>query len=310
MIFVVLKGQRYVLERDQVEYPANLAEIDEPPERLYVIGSLDALDPGLAVIGARKATPYGIGCAKHFAQLAAEKGICIISGGARGCDSEAHRAALSVGGKTVAVLGGGCDKLYPAAHRNLFQQIVDSGGAVVSEHAWDVDPRPYQFRLRNRIIAGLAQAVLIVEAGLPSGTFSTADNALDYGREVLVVPGAITSYNSRGSNRLLLQGAAPIVDDESFEDALFRCTGMLKRAVDEVLDDEDNPLVEAIRSEPMTMDELYALACKLYGTDLARSSLTEQLAEAEALGTIARQPDGKWGPAISPVGKSAKRRMT
>lgn len=295
-----LKGTRTVIHRGEAGYPSQLEEIADPPETLYMIGSVEALEPGLAVIGARKATPYGLSCARHFATLAAEKGISIISGGAKGCDSEAHWAALGVQGRTVAVLGGGCNKVYPAGHFALFQKIIDTGGAVVSENPWDYDPLPYCFRLRNRIIAGLSRAVLIVEAGLPSGTFSTADNALDYGREVLVVPGAITSYNSRGSNRLLLQGAVPIVDDESFEDALFRCVGMLKRPVDQVLDSDDEPLVEAIRSEPMTMDALYALAEKLYGQSEARQRLTEQLAEAEALGTIARQPDGKWGPSISP----------
>ena len=105
--------------------------------------------------------------------------------------------------------------------QGLFQRIVDGGGAVVSEHVWDEDPKPYRFRLRNRLIAGLARATLIVEAGLPSGTFSTADEALAANRDVLVVPGAITAASSRGANRLIYQGATPVIDDETFEDALF-----------------------------------------------------------------------------------------
>lgn len=110
----------------------------------------------------------------------------------------------------MVVLGGGCDCIYPESNRDLFQEVVDKGGAVISEHQWQFPPMPYTFRARNRIIAGLSRATLIVEAGLPSGTFSTADDALSSNREVLVVPGAITSPTSRGANRLLYQGATPI----------------------------------------------------------------------------------------------------
>lgn len=224
-----VKGPRSELTWDDASFPAALARIPDPPKRLYVVGDTAALQEGLAVVGARKATPYGIGCATRFAQAAAERGLVIISGGARGCDAAAHRAALEAGTPTVVFLGGGCDELYPAEHESLFQRIVDAGGALVSEHPWDRTPRPYMFRARNRLIAGLARAVLIVEAGLPSGTFSTADEALAAGRDVLVVPGAITSPSSRGANRLLHQGAVPIVDDETFADALFSLFGCLKQ---------------------------------------------------------------------------------
>lgn len=224
-----IDGPRWEIERGDALYPAAFESVSAPPKCLYLVGDPSALSEGLAVVGARKATPYGLGCARRFARIAARRGVVIVSGGARGCDAEAHRAALAEGGKTVAFLGGGCDKIYPAEHRGLFQDIVDAGGALVSEHPWDFPPVPYAFRARNRLIAGLARATLIVEAGLPSGTFSTADEALSAGREVLVVPGAITSASSRGANRLLYQGAAPIVDDESFADALFSIFGLLKQ---------------------------------------------------------------------------------
>ena len=298
-----LQGPRCVLVPDDARYPAGLRALHRPPERLFVVGNVAALSPGLAVIGARKATPYGLSCAYRFARLAAEKGVTIISGGARGCDSEAHKAALEAGGPTVAFLGGGCDDPYPAEHVPLFQRIVDSGGAVASEWGWEEHPRPAYFRARNRLIAGLADAVLIVEAGLPSGTFSTADEALDAGKEVLVVPGSILSEASRGSNRLLLQGAAPVVDDESFEDALFRTTGALKRprpvrgaAGAEADGDDADPLVEAILAQPISTEELYGLAVTEFGEQAAREIMMERLVEAEAEGVIARQPDGKWGP--------------
>lgn len=225
---VRLAGMRTVLLPDDPRFPAALRVIPRPPKRLYVLGDPEALTEGLAVVGARKATPYGIGAAKRFARLAAQRGIAVISGGARGCDAAAHEAALSEGAPTVAFLGGGCDVPYPREHAGLFERISLSGGAVVSEHAWDAPALPQQFRTRNRLIAGLARATLIVEAGLPSGTFSTADEALAAGRDVLVVPGAINSASSKGANRLLVQGAFPVVDDESFSDVLFSVFGCLK----------------------------------------------------------------------------------
>ena len=294
-----LKGPRHVIQHGDVAYPPSLETVQYPPEKLYVIGNMDALVPGLAVIGARKATPYGRGCARRFARIAAEKGICIISGGAKGCDSEAHKAALEVGGPTAVFLGGGCDKIYPAEHFQLFQSIIDSGGVLVSERSWDTSPRPAFFRQRNRLIAGMADALLIVEAGLPSGTFGTADDALDYGKEEFVVPGAITSNTSRGSNRLLLQGAMPIVDEDSFEDALFNTFSMLKRPnIVELDDKEDDPIIAAIRAEPLSIDSLMSVARGVCGTSDPSSFLMEHIALGEANGKIARQPDGRWGPAV------------
>ena len=295
-----LKGERMIIDFESAEYPDYLREVQKPPKRLYVVGSPEALVPGLAVIGARRATPYGLGCARRFARIAAEKGANIISGGARGCDSEAHRAALAAHAPTVVFLGGGCDCLYPPEHVGLFQDIVDAGGAVASEHAWDFHPLPFAFRARNRLIAGLAEAVLIVEAGLPSGTFSTADEALAQGKEVLVVPGAITSEMSHGSNRLLYQGAIPVVDDESFEDVLFSCLGFLKRpGVESAIGYDVGTLVAAVLAQPQTSEELYALARELYGEGEAHLRLMSELAEAESAGLITRFPDGRWGPRVA-----------
>lgn len=293
-----IAGPRTVLERGRAGYPAALDAVPSPPGRLYVVGDAGALREGLAVVGARKATPYGIACAKRFARAAAERGIVVVSGGARGCDAAAHEAALAAGAPTVAFLGGGCDEPYPAEHRGLFQRIVDGGGAVVSEHAWSEPPLPYRFRARNRLIAGLARATLIVEAGLPSGTFSTADEALAANRDVLVVPGAITSASSRGANRLLYQGATPVVDDETFGDVLFSLFGCLKQERADVAGGAArNPVLEAVLAEPSGMDALYAVACAAHGEEGARAWLMECLVEAEAAGLAARYPDGRWGPA-------------
>lgn len=301
----MLKGDRTVLSHTEDAYPAALARVAQPPEKLYVVGDVSALEEGLAIVGARKATPYGRGCAQRFARLAAQRDVVVVSGGARGCDAAAHVAAIEAGGRTVVFLGGGCDRLYPAEHEGLFQRIVDTGGAVVSEYAWDQDPKPYRFRLRNRLIAGLARATLIVEAGLPSGTFSTADEALAASRDVLVVPGAITAASSRGANRLIYQGAIPIIDDETFEDALFSLFGCLKQ--ERCLSGDvrksgspalSNPVVDALRSEPLGMEQLYSIAAATCEGVDARSWLMERLVEAELAGVIARHPDGRWGPAV------------
>lgn len=298
-----LKGERNVLKRGGVGYPVEFEDLNEPPQSIFAIGDPTALaQSGLAVIGSRRATPYGRSCARRFAKQAAERGVVIISGGAKGCDSAAHEAALEVQGKTVVFLGGGCNWVYPASNAPLFQRVIDSGGVVVSEHPWDCQPRPWMFRKRNRLIAALSQAVLIVEAGLPSGTFTTADDALDLGREILVVPGAITSDASRGSNRLLCQGAYPVVDDESFDDALWRCFGLM-RSEDAAkamrMPASDTPqgrVLAAICAAPMSMDELYEFASRADEGTGVPVWLMEALAEYEAVGLIARQVDGRWAP--------------
>lgn len=297
-----LEGQRSCIARGSAAYPSAFERVSRPPSMLYVVGNPAALTEGIAIVGARKATPYGRGCAKRFASMVAKRGIPVISGGARGCDAAAHTAALDAGGMTVAILGGGCDQLYPAEHAGLFQRIVGNGGAVVSEYAWDQPPLPYRFRERNRLIAGLARATLIVEAGLPSGTFSTADEALAANRDVLVVPGAITASSSRGANRLIYQGATPVIDDETFEDALFSLFGCLKQesvgqedlvAAHEASDD---PLVAALRAEPLGMEQLFVIAKEHCGERSPRGWLMERLVEGERAGFFVRHPDGRWGP--------------
>ena len=301
-----LEGERFELALEDSLFPKALKSIPHPPVRLYGVGRPGALAEGLAVVGARRATPYGRGCAKRFAAAAAERGVAIISGGARGCDAVAHEAALAAGAPTVAFLGGGCNQLYPAENAGLFQRIVAAGGAVVSEHEWDFPPQPHTFRARNRLIAGLSRATLIVEAGLPSGTFSTADEALAANRDVLVVPGAITAASSRGANRLIYQGATPVIDDETFEDALFSLFGCLKQetvpSVERTgaprADEPSNPVADALRAEPLSMEQLYAIAASSCGGEDARSWLMERLVEAELAGAVARHPDGRWGPAV------------
>lgn len=296
-------------------YPSLLASITDPPKKLYVLGDPNGLGGGLAVVGARKATPYGISCARRFSFHAAQHGVPIVSGGARGCDAAAHRAALEAGGRTIVVMGGGLHKPYPAQHKALFHQILDSGGALVSEQPWTFDPLPWCFRRRNRIIAGLARATLIVEAGLPSGTFSTADAALSAGRDVLAIPGSITSSFSAGANRLIAQGAVPIVDDETFDSALFSLFGLLRQEdsagtalsglqrFKSVANRSQAPqerkaecaLLAALDAEPLGIEELNGLAGEC-GVSDSLTWVMVWLAEAQRDGYIARYPNGRYGP--------------
>jgi DNA processing protein len=204
------------VSRGRPGYPPLLAELYDPPAQLYVRGASAAVleQVSVAIVGARSCSSYGAQVARMLARELAAAGLVVVSGLARGIDGEAHRGALASGGLTVAVLGCGIDRDYPRAHADLARRITDSG-AVVSEYQPGVEPAPWQFPARNRIIAGLARATVVVEARRRSGALITADFALDLGREVFAVPGEITSGLSAGTNDLIRQGATPLlaVDD-------------------------------------------------------------------------------------------------
>jgi DNA processing protein len=194
------------------EYPPNLRQVADPPPVLFVRGRLVATDAhAVALVGTRRATPYGLSVAERLGRELALAGVTVVSGLAKGVDTAAHRAALDAGGRTIAVLGNGLDQVYPPENAGLVRRIVErDGGAVVSEFAPGVPPDAVNFPRRNRIISGLSTATVIVEAGEISGALITADFALEQGREVLVVPGSIFNPMSAGSNELLKQGAAPV----------------------------------------------------------------------------------------------------
>ncbi len=275
------------------DYPELLAQIPDPPATLYGIGDPRSLRPGLAVVGARKATPYGLAATRLLAGWAAEAGYPIISGGAIGCDQAAHRAALTArGGVTVAVMAGGADIAYPRAMRSLFDDIALCG-AVVSEHPWGTEPQRWRFRTRNRIIAGLAQVLLVVEANVPSGTFTTADYALDASRTVAVVPGSIFAPECRGPNRLLRQGAVPVTDASELADLLSAELGPPTRTADpwRLSDpDEHDPLLAAACADPARPDDF----ARALGLDIV--TVARRLGALEAQGRVARYPDGRYGP--------------
>lgn len=199
-------------------YPALLKAIHDPPLVLYVRGDPAALGcSAVAVVGTRAPTQYGRETARRLAFQLAQAGLTVVSGLARGIDTEAHRAALQARGRTVAVLGSALDQLYPAENRELAERIAADGGAVVSEYPLGRQADRQTFPMRNRIVSGLCGGVLVVEAGLTSGTLITAGQALDQGRSVMAVPGRIDSPASQGCHRLLRQGARLV---ESLDDVL------------------------------------------------------------------------------------------
>jgi DNA processing protein len=188
------------------EYPRRLFEIGDPPPLLYLRGLIPVWDPAIAVVGSRRATREGIKSAERLASEMASTGILVVSGLARGIDTAAHRGALAGGGATVAVLGCGVDVAYPPENKGL-AEAISATGCVISEFPLGTQPLAEHFPRRNRIISGLTRGVLVVEAVEKSGSLITANYALDQGREVMAVPGPISTQSNRGSNRLIKQGA-------------------------------------------------------------------------------------------------------
>lgn len=202
------------------EYPEQLREIYDAPLKLYVLGNKEILKQlGIAIVGSRNATEYGRKVALQFAKDLSTKEINIISGLALGIDTCAHLGALNSDsvGKTIAVLGGGLDEIYPKQNIELAKQIIKCGGCIISEYPLGTKPGKLHFPQRNRIISGLSKGVLIVEASENSGSLITADFALEQGREVFAVPGNISSPTSVGTNNLIKQGAKLVT---SYEDVL------------------------------------------------------------------------------------------
>ncbi len=210
-----------IVAQDDPQYPKRLYEIYDPPLVLYVRGGTDIINKyGLAVIGTRHPTPYGTGMAERLACDLAARGLTIVSGMARGIDSAAHRGALNAHGLSVAVWGTGVDVTYPKENQKLTDQILATGGAIISEFPLGTFPAPQNFPIRNRVISGMSIGVLVIEAGEYSGTRITARCALEQGRDVYAVPGNVTNKLSWGPNTLIKQGAALIATWEDVWEAL------------------------------------------------------------------------------------------
>ncbi len=250
-----------ILTWDDPQYPARLKEISQPPPVLYLRGDLTPEDHwSVAIVGTRAATAYGRQVTEELAAALARHGVTIVSGLARGVDAIAHTAAIKAGGRTLAVLGSGVDKIYPPEHRQLAEKITTQG-AVLSDYAPGTPPESSNFPPRNRIISALSLAVIVVEAAETSGALITADFAADQGRDVFAVPGSIFAPQSKGPNRLIANGARPLLSPQDVLEALDLTRNIERREIRRVApaDATETMLYNALKREPLHVDDLRAL---------------------------------------------------
>lgn len=272
-------------------YPAGLLEIPDPPVCLYVKGDVSLLQrPGLAVVGARSATPQGEANAEAFASVLSRAGLVVVSGLALGIDAAAHRGGLAGAGRTVAVIGTGADRIYPARNGELARRIA-AEGAIVSEFPLGTGPLTHNFPRRNRLIAGLARGVLVVEAAVKSGSLITARLAAECGREVFAIPGSIHSPLAKGCHRLIRDGAKLV---ECADDILEE----LSLAVPEAAPALDSPVAEAVGEEALVLQaaghDPVEIDLLVHRTSLTPEALYAILLTLELEGRVARLPGGRF----------------
>ena len=301
--------RRFELSRDDSCFPELLVQRESAPELLYGLGSEDALGPGIAVIGARNATLYGRRIARLVATWAADLGLVVYSGAARGCDQAAHQGALEAGGKTVAVMGCGADIVYPSRANKLLNEIAVSG-AVISEYEWGQPPMKYRFRERNRLIAALSDLVIVIEARLPSGTLSTVQHALELGVPVAAVPGSILCLESAAPNRLISEGAFPIC---CRDDLAIACNLSSTRPdISELNFDHDSLQGDCSQAGRIfsALQSMSALPDELAGDlDLSLGEVLETLGHLEVQGKICRYSDGRYGNTVGGDTKEKSRQL-
>lgn len=272
--------------KGEAEYPRQLNDFKNEFERLYIQGEPSSLGTCVAVIGSRKATPYGLKIAHMIGQWCSEYGISVVSGCARGCDQASHEGALESGGKTVAVLGCGADVIYPSNAQRILKAISRQG-AIVSEYEWGTQPAKYRFVQRNRLIAALSRLVIVVEASIPSGTFSTVNHANDLGVSVAGIPGSIFSSMSMAPNRLIADGAYSISNKNDFLSACAFENIELEEKDTAIVDDQNN-LLRALRALPLSPEEV-AHYCKI---NIQEAVI--RINKLEAAGKIVRHAGGKY----------------
>ncbi|MFZ2267665.1 MAG: DNA-processing protein DprA [Azonexus sp.] len=281
------EADQHILTLADSAYPPALLEIADPPSVLYVRGNPVLLGcRGLAMVGSRNATPQGVQTAENFARTLAGQGLAIISGLALGIDAAAHRGALAANGDTIAVIGTGADRLYPARNMALARAIA-SHGAIVSEFPLGTPPLAANFPRRNRIISGLSRGVLVVEAAPESGSLITARLAAEQGREVFAIPGSIHSPVARGCHKLIKQGAKLV---ETAADILEELGNMhvLEALPDETSSATEDPLLQALAHDPCSLDELAER------TGYETEQLLAELLLLELAGLIATLPGNRY----------------
>jgi len=281
-------------------YPRKLLNVYDRPPYIYVRGSLNKDDINIAIVGSRAASTYGKYTTEKISRDLALKGVTVVSGMARGIDSAAHRGAITAHGRTIAILGSGLDIVYPPENKKLFADIIENG-AVISEFSLGTPPRAVNFPVRNRIISGMSYGVVIVEAGEKSGSLITARLALEQGREVFAVPGSIDSAGSRGTNKLIKQGAKLIENtDDIIEEilpqievgALSKSTPVSNnedpdRKLSEVLNEVGKKILNSVSKKSVHIDDLIS------STGLPSADILSELTTMELKGIIQQNP-GKF----------------
>lgn len=300
LAYIESQSDLHCLVYDDPLYPRLLREIPRPPPLLYVRGDPTCLSlPQLAIVGSRNPSGGGVENAERFAHYLAERGFAITSGLALGIDAAAHRGALRAKGKTIAVMGTGIDLIYPSRHRQLAQEIINSGGALVSEFPLGTASHACNFPQRNRIISGLSGGTLVVEAAVQSGSLITASCALQHDREVFAIPGSIHNPLARGCHQLIRQGATLVETAQDIVDQLaglfsykrqelraalpqedLFVTAAEKDSVEPELDQHEQELLQALGYDPLPMD----LLAERTGLDIG--NLSAQLIGLEIKGLV------------------------
>ena len=257
-------------------YPVGLHDLEEPP-RLYLAGTLDER-PGVAVVGSRRCTRYGVTLAEGFGRIIADSGWTVVSGLARGIDTAAHRGCLQTGGHAVAVLGSGIDVCYPRENQEVYDQILGSGGAILSEYPPGTPPDRWRFPARNRIIASVSAAVVVVEASRTGGALITARLGAELGRPIFVVPGDVDRPASEGCNRLIRDGAHPVLGDADLVEELALILGPPQRPA-------ERSVVEGIPSSGVPLEDLP----RIWGLDMSQTLV--RVGRLEVEGRIRRSGD-------------------
>ncbi|MGC1372084.1 MAG: DNA-processing protein DprA [Candidatus Sulfotelmatobacter sp.] len=292
-----------VISSEDACYPPRLKEIYDPPVVLYLRGNIELLpQPGIAMVGTRHPTPYGLGMAERLGCDLAKQGLVIISGMARGVDTASHRGAISAKGKTIAVFGTGVDVIYPKENSRLSEQILALGGAFISEFPLSTFAAPQNFPIRNRILSGMSVGVLVVEAAEYSGTRITARCALEQNRDVFAVPGNVTNKNSWGPNTLIKQGAKLVA---TWEDVWEDLPAEVKLALtptpspeseghttsslfpEDGLPPHEKKILKLLKAdEPTHIDELV----ERLETEMSSSEIFAALFELELCGKVRQMP--------------------
>ena len=283
-------SQHHLIHLQSKNYPTALAVLPDPPILLYVIGNPNVLPyPQIAIVGSRRASPFGLKQAQQFSQALTRAGLCITSGLALGIDGAAHQGALAASGNTLAVLGSGYDQIYPKQHRALAKKITENG-ALVSEFSLSMPPLAENFPRRNRIISGLTLGTLVIEASLNSGSLITARLANDQGREVFAIPGSINHPLSAGVHHLIQQGAKLVTSTEDIleEIALTSNSDRITDAqfLSQKLDPTLSDLLECVDFAITMLDDIHKIS------KLCIKEVADQLLQLEIMGYIKKVSGG------------------